>query len=176
MPVQWQLSADIFAQTLRRHGVDPGAVLDVEAAWRAFGEFLQVDFDGLDPDPDADGFIVQWGRYNWNGERLALSFTRQLAVLDDEDDPDPDDPDPDDTDRPQALWQIHLELRFADEPDLVGLDGLETQDTGFAFDPIGPERAAALAAARTEMERHPQLRAIWRATPVSSTLSFDYAC
>jgi hypothetical protein len=82
MPTPWRDSAGTFAEILRRHGVDPEAVTDVEAAWCAFGEFLQVAVDGIDTDADADGFLVQWGRYSWNDDRLSLSFTRQLAVVD----------------------------------------------------------------------------------------------
>jgi hypothetical protein len=47
---------------------------------------------------------------------------------------------------------------------------------GFAFDPAGPLRSAALAGMRAEMERYPQLRAVWRMNPVSSDLSIEPAC
>jgi hypothetical protein len=36
MPTSWRDSADSLDEILRRHGVDPEAVTDVEAAWRAF--------------------------------------------------------------------------------------------------------------------------------------------
>lgn len=159
MAISWRDSADAFAELLRRHGVDPGAVTDVEAAWRAFGEFVQVTIDGLDTDPDADGFLVQWGRYSWNDDRLSLSFTRQLAV--------------DDPDQQPEYWQVDLAMCFDDEPDLLGLDALEAQDTGHSFDPVGPQRAAALVEMRADLERHPQLRSAWRATPVTSDLSLE---
>jgi hypothetical protein len=82
MPIPCQSSADAFGQVLRRHDVDPGAVIDIEAAWRAFGEFLQVEVDGVDTHPDAEGFIVQWGRYTclasrvWQSRTLALALTQ----------------------------------------------------------------------------------------------------
>jgi len=166
--IPWRSSPEVFAQILRRHGVDSAAVTDVEAAWRAFGEFLQVEIDGVDRDPDSDGFIVQWGRYSWNEKRPSLSFTRQLAVA--------GSGDRDDPDWQLEYWQIDLQMCFDDEPDLLGLDSLNFQDTDFGFDPIGLPRTAALAEARAEMERYPQLRTLWRMTPVSSDLSFDNVC
>jgi len=47
-----------------------------ESAWRVFCAFLAVEVDGLEtaPDSDADGFIVQWGRYSWNGGLPSLQF------------------------------------------------------------------------------------------------------
>jgi hypothetical protein len=156
--IPWRSSPEAFARILRRHGVDPTAVTDVEAAWRAFGEFLQVEIDGIDttPDSDADGFIVQWGRYSWNDKRPSLSFTRQLAVAGSGDDPE--------------LWQIDLVMCFDD------LHGLDSLNTGFVFDLAGPPLSAALAEVRAEMERYPQLQAVWRMIPVSSDLSFEPAC
>jgi hypothetical protein len=67
---------------LRAHGQDPEQVTSVEAAWQAFRSFLAAPIDGLEPGPDsdADGFIVQWGRYGWNDKRPSLTFTRQMAV------------------------------------------------------------------------------------------------
>ncbi|MFC4040154.1 hypothetical protein ACFO1B_17125 [Dactylosporangium siamense] len=175
MPIPWRSSPDAFAQILRRRGVDPAAVTDVEAAWCAFGEFLDVEVDGVDPDQDGDGFIIQWGRHSWNGGRLSLSLTRQLIVHHDPDPEDDEDGYEDDYGHDE-FWQVDLTMCFDDEPDLAGLDDLEARDTGFTFDPIGPARTAALAGARADLERHPQLRAVWRATPVSSELSFDSAC
>ncbi|GAB3831508.1 hypothetical protein GCM10027610_021750 [Dactylosporangium cerinum] len=165
----------MFAQILRRHGVDPAAVTDVEAAWRAFGEFLDVEVDGVDPDQDGDGFVIQWGRNSWTDGRLSLTLTRQLIVHDDAD-PEDDEDAYEGYEGHDDFWQVELTMCFADEPDLVGLDGLEIQDTSFAFDPIGPARTAALAEARATMERHAQLRAVWRVTPVGSELTFDNVC
>jgi len=165
MGIPWRSSAEALAQIMRRHGTDPGAVGDVEAAWGAFGEFLHVEVDGIDPEPnsDADGFIVQWGRYSLNDQRPSLSFTRQLAVVDG-------------GDRQPEYWQLDLHMIFDDGPELAGIDDLDIQDTGFSFEPIGPRRAAELAAMRTGMARYPQLSAVWRATPVGSALSFECVC
>jgi hypothetical protein len=154
MPLSWRAAPEVFSEALRRHGQQPGAVTDVEAAWRAFGEFLQTGFDGLADDADADGFIVQWGRYSWNGGRISLSFTRQFTVAEG-----------------HALWQVELKLCFGDEPELLGIERLEAADTGFCFDPVGPKRIAGIIGALTEVRRYPQLRATWRATPVSSDLT-----
>jgi hypothetical protein len=167
MAISWRSSADFFAQILGRRGVAPDAVTDVEEAWGAFEEFLQVEIDGIEADTnaDADGFIVQWGCYSWNNRRPSLSFTRQLAVA--------DQGDRDDECWQPDLWQVDLELVFDDAPDLDGIDELPIHDTGFSFDPIGPQRSRELAEFRAEMERYPQLRAIWRATPAASTMSMD---
>lgn len=167
MPVAWQSSLDEFGRVLRRHGVAADAVTDIETAWQAFCEFLEVEVDGIDPSLDADGFIIQWGRYTWTDRRPSLSFTRQLAITDDS------EADPD---RDPAYWQIDLQMCFADKPELAGIDNLEVQDTGFAFDPIGPQRNTALAEARNEMERYAQLRAAWHATPTGSSLTFERVC
>jgi hypothetical protein len=172
VPIPWRSSPDVFDEILRRHGVDAAAVTDVEAAWRAFGEFLDVEVDGVEPDHDGDGFIIQWGRNSWNDGRLSLTLTRQLIV---HHDTAPED-DEDEDDGYDEFWQIDVTICFDDDPDLVGLDRLEVHDTGFAFDPIGPARTAALSEARAGMERHPQLHAIWRATPVSSGLRFHNVC
>src|SRR5688500_18043879 len=108
MPIPWRTSADALAQILRRHGVEPAAVISVESAWLAFTEFLQVEVDGIDPHPDADadGFIVQWGRYSWNDKRLSLSFTRQIAIADGRDQENPD--------WHPEYWQIDLQMCFDD--------------------------------------------------------------
>ncbi|RZU74354.1 hypothetical protein EV384_2808 [Micromonospora kangleipakensis] len=170
MHIPWRTTADVFAQILRRHGVDQDGVTDVEAAWGAFAEFLQLDIDGLDqtPDSDADGFIIQWGRRSWSDNRLILTFTRQLAIADvgDHDDPywQPE------------LWQLDLEMAFDDEADLIGLDSLDVHDTGFKFAPTGPLRAAALADTWAKAQRHAPVRAAWIATPASSGLSFECVC
>ncbi|MGC5388763.1 hypothetical protein ACPXCJ_30120 [Micromonospora chalcea] len=170
MHIPWRTSVDEFAQILRRHGVEQDSVTDVEAAWGAFAEFLQLDIDGLDltPDSDADGFIIQWGRRSWSDSRLILTFTRQLAIADVGDHDDPY--------RRPELWQLDLEMAFDDEDDLVGLDRLDVQDTGFKFAPTGPLRAAALSDTWAETQRHGPVRAAWIATPASSGLSFECVC
>ena len=82
MGVGWRDSPEVLARPLREHGQDPNQVSDVEAAWQAFCSFLACPIDGLEPGPDrdADGFVVQWGRYGWTDRRPSLSFTRQMAV------------------------------------------------------------------------------------------------
>ncbi|MEV6366354.1 hypothetical protein AB0L86_05610 [Micromonospora musae] len=170
MHIHWRTSVDVIAQILRRHGVEQDSVTDVEAAWGAFAEFLQLDIDGLDPTPDsdADGFIIQWGRRSWSDNRLILTFTRQLAIA--------DIGDHDERYWQPGLWQLDLELAFDDEADLIGLDRLDVQDTGFRFPPVGPLRAAALTDTWAETRRHAPVRAAWIATPASSTLSFECVC
>jgi hypothetical protein len=166
VPVPWQSSADVFGQILRRHGVEPDAVGDVDVAWTAFVEFLQVEVDGIvSGDGDVDGFLVQWGCWPWNGNRPSLSFTRQLAI-----------PDADDPEWQPSYWQVELQLTFRDEPDLAGLDELNESSTGFSFDPIGTARTAELAATREHYLRlYPQLQAIWRAVPIESELTLYQA-
>jgi hypothetical protein len=170
MHIPWRASLDVFAQILRRHGVEPDSAADVEAAWGAFAEFLQLDIDGIDPTPDsdADGFIVQWGRRSGSDNRLILTFTRQLAVADVGDHADP-------YWQPE-LWQLDLEMAFDDEAELIGLDSLDVHDTGFTFAPTGPLRAAALADTWAETQRHVPVRTAWIATPVTSGLSFECVC
>ncbi|MET8304735.1 hypothetical protein [Micromonospora sp. NPDC005211] len=115
MPAPWWSSAEVFTQHLAGHGIDAADVINVEAAWRAFGEFLQVEIDGVDPrrDSDADGFIVQWGCYSWDDYRPSLTFTRQLAIAGIDDrvgsctDPE--------------YWQVSLEMRFDAGPELTGI-------------------------------------------------------
>ncbi|MER7892113.1 hypothetical protein ABTX15_20065 [Micromonospora sp. NPDC094482] len=169
MPIHWRSSAEVFAQCLGSHGLDAAGVADVEAAWQAFCEFVQVEIDGVDPDPDsdADGFIVQWGRYSWHGHRPSLTFTRQPAIV------GVDDRDGRHVDR--EYWQVSLEMRFDDGPDLAGIGTLPERDTGFNFAPIGRHRHAALAEMRTGMDRHPQLQAAWRLKPAHSELTVDRA-
>jgi hypothetical protein len=115
----------------------------------------------------ADGFVVQWGRYSWNRHLPSLSFTRQLAVVEDADQTNHWQPD---------LWQLDLALVFEDEPDLMGLDTLELQDTGFSFTPVGPDRVTELAELPVAIHQYPPLLAAWNATPVETRLSFGQVC
>jgi hypothetical protein len=150
---------------LRQYGVEPDAVGDVAVAWRAFGDFLQVELDGLAPamGPDADGFIVQWGRWSWHQGRLSMALTRQLAVPDGDDEGAPDGQ--------PALWQVELTMLFADAPALTCLETGPVADTGFRFTPIGPRRAAELE----QLRGYAPVRAVWNVAPVRSALSFDRA-
>jgi hypothetical protein len=164
--IGWRDSAQEFARILRRRGLDPDAVHDVEGAWQAFCEFMQLEVDGIDPEPDsdADGFIVQWGRYSWNDGRISLSFTRQLAAVEEVDLYDEVGP---------VLWQVSLTMMFDDSPELQGVDGVPTADTGFSFEPIGPERVAALAEARVFMQSHGPLHWLWQTIPARSGVVLD---
>ncbi|WP_067567462.1 hypothetical protein [Nocardia acidivorans] len=172
MPIAWRAAAESFEQFLRKHGVGSAAVTDVEAAWRAFVEFSQTEIGGVAPaDEDGDGFIVQWGRYSWDNNRLNLTLTRQLAVVDPTERIEADDPDW------QHLWQVELTMAFADEPALLALEpDLDAHDTGFRFDPIGPLRAAALAEVRDQAQRQALVEAMLTATPVHSELTFECVC
>lgn len=162
----WQSSLELFDRLLRRQGVDPGAVADVAAAWVAFEQFLETPMDGIASagDCDADGFIVQWGRWSWNSNRPGLCFTRQLAIPDEGFDSRP------------SYWQVELAIVFPDGPSLLGLDQLNESDTGFNFQPIGPARGVELAAIHDHyLGRYPQLRALFDATPDRSALSLTQA-
>lgn len=77
MVIDWGSGPAVLAGMLRRHGQDPEAVQDVEAAWQAFAEFMTLGIDSADgsDDADADGFIIQWNR-------RTLTFTRQLIIDD----------------------------------------------------------------------------------------------
>ena len=170
MGVEWRDSPDVLARLLREHEQDPGRVDNVEAAWRAFRSFLGTVIDGLEigPDCDADGFIVQWGRYGWNDRRPSLTFTRQLAV---------------DVKAPQTgpgwhqpeYWQVNLELVFDEVPAPADLDQLEMRDTGFDFSPPGPEQEHAFRKVESAVQQHPALQALWASTPVRSNLTFNEA-
>ncbi len=170
MPTAWRTASEAFEQILRKHGVEPAAATDVEAAWCAFVDFAQTEIVGIAPaGEDGDGFIVQWGRRSWGDNRLHLTLTRQLAVVDIGDRTNPD--------WQPELWQLELAIAFDDEPALIALElGLGDADTGFRFDPIGPLRAAALAQVRTQVQRQALGRALWTVTPVNSELTFECVC
>ncbi|WP_217239368.1 hypothetical protein [Streptomyces sp. AC555_RSS877] len=158
----------MFAQILGQRGVESDGIRDVEATWDAFGEFLQVEIEGIaGPENDGDGFIVQWGRWDWNDDQPALSFGRQLAVteVDEHDDPH----------WQPEYWQVELQLIFGEDPAWADLDSLGHQDTGFDFDEIGPPRTAALGRIRRFVESYPQLAALWRAKPIRSELTLERA-
>jgi hypothetical protein len=160
----------VLARLLREHGQDPDRVISVEAAWQAFRSFLATPIDGLEPGPgsDADGFIVQWGRYGWNDRRPSLMFTRQMAVDVRATRTDSDWYQPE-------YWQMNLELVFDDVSALADLDQLQVQDTGFAFSPPGPEQEHALREVEGVIQQYPTLQALWASTPVRSRLYLDNA-
>ncbi|MDR7327342.1 MULTISPECIES: hypothetical protein [Catenuloplanes] len=160
----WRETPAELAGRLRWHGVDPGRVHDVPAAWKGFRAFLAVAVDGLEPGADADGFIVQWGRHDWHDDLPGLNFTRQLAV----------DVRGDGGCQPE-YWHVRLDMVFADAPALADLDRLPVQDTGFDLSPCGPGRERALAEAEWEVRHYPVLRALWRSAPVRSAVTLERA-
>src|SRR6476661_4955882 len=117
MGTGWRDSPEVLTRLLREHGQDPSHVTSVEASWQAFRSFLASPVDGLEPDPqrDADGFIVQWGRYVWDDMRPSLTFTRQMAVNVKATWTESDWYQPE-------YWQVTLELIFDDAPALAGID------------------------------------------------------
>ena len=166
MLIPWQSSAETFARILRRRGVEPDSVRDVEVAWGAFCEFLQVGVDGIEgPEDDGDGFIVQWGRWDWNGGRPAMSFGRQLAVSVGH--------GPDEAAWEPEYWQVELRLVFAEGPGWADLDSLGRQDTGFRFGGMGMGRAVVLGEMRGPLQSYPQLGALWQAGPLRSDLALE---
>ncbi|MFF2132247.1 hypothetical protein ACFVW1_44260 [Streptomyces olivochromogenes] len=99
---------DVFARILRQRAVEPESVRDVDAAWDAFGEFLQVEVEGIERlENDGDGFIVEWGRWGWNDDQPSMSFGRLLAVngADHRDAPD----------RQPEYWKVELQLVFGED-------------------------------------------------------------
>ncbi len=170
MGIAWRESPEELVGLLRHHGLTPDRVNNVGTAWKAFRDFLAQPVDGLEPGPnsDADGFTIQWGRYSWHNRLPSLSFTRQFAV--------------DvrgrwkETDWYQPeIWQVSLDLVFADAPALADLGRLNVQDSGFDFSPLGPERDHAIGEAESEVQHHPMLRALWARTPVHSAVMLDRA-
>lgn len=170
MGIWWRDSPQELAGLLRRHGLTPDQVTSVETAWKAFGQFLARPVDGLEsePDSDADGFIVQWGRNSWNDGLPSLSFTRQFAVDVRETWTEPDWYQPE-------YWQVSLDMVFPDMPALADLDRLNVQDTGFDFSAPGPERDHAIGAAEREIQSYPTLQALWTSTPLRSAIALDRA-
>lgn len=170
MGTGWRDSPEVLARLLREHGQDPSQVTSVEAAWQAFRSFLASPVDGLEPDPqrDADGFIVQWGRYVWDDVRPSLTFTRQMAVNVRATWTESDWYQPE-------YWQVNLELIFDDAPALADIDQLEVTSTGFDFSPPGPEQDRAFREVGWEIRQYPTLQALWVSTPVHSSLSLENA-
>lgn len=168
MPIPWRSSVDVFARILRQHAVEPESVRDVDAAWDAFGEFLQVEVEGIERlENDGDGFIVEWGRWGWNDDQPSMSFGRLLAVTGAD--------DRDTSERQPEYWKVELQLVFGEDPAWAALDSLGHQDTGFDYDEIGMPRTVALGEMRRFIESYPQLAAMWRAEPIRSNLTLEQA-
>ncbi|MET8325228.1 hypothetical protein [Streptomyces sp. NPDC005181] len=164
MPIPWRSSAEVFAQILRQRGVEPAAVRDVNAAWDAFAEFLQIEIAGIEPpENDGDGFIAEWGKWDWNDDQPALSFGRLFAVNDvgERDDPH----------WQPEYWKVELQLLFCEDPAWADLDSMGHQDTGFDY----VSRTAALGEMRRFIESYPQLASMWRAEPARSNLTLERA-
>ncbi|MFI8184043.1 hypothetical protein ACIF70_26485 [Actinacidiphila glaucinigra] len=165
MPIPRRSAAEALSRTLRRHGAAPDAVSDVGAAWEAFAEFLAVEVEGVE-EADGDGFIAEWGRWDWNDDLPALSFGRLLAVR---------DTGGDAAHRQPEYWKVELQLCFAEDPAWAELHDLGLPDTGFDHHAIGAPRTAALAETLRLIQSCPQLAAMWRATPVRSAVTLERA-
>jgi hypothetical protein len=166
MGVGWRDSREVLAGLLHEQSQDPDRLTDVEATWRVFRSFLALPIDGLEPDPgsDADGFIVQWGRYSWNDRRPSLSFTRQMAVDVRATWMEPDWYQPE-------VWHLELKLVFEDSPALVDLGQLGVRNTGFNFSPPGPEQDRVFGRIGRQIQQYPALQALWASTPMHSSLN-----
>ncbi|MCX5255663.1 hypothetical protein OOK27_16205 [Streptomyces canus] len=168
MPIPWRSSAEAFARILQQRGIAPDGVRDVGAAWDAFGEFCQVEVDGIGrAENDGDGFIAEWGKWDWNDGLPSLSFGRLLAVTGADGREDPE--------WQPEYWKVELQLIFPEDPAWADLDSLGRQNTGYNFDVIGVSRAAALVKLRRFIESCPQPAAMCRATPTRSELTFERA-
>ncbi len=166
MGAVWRDSRELLARLLRDCGQDPDRVTSVEASWQAFRSFLATPVDGLEPDPnsDADGFIVQWGRCSWNDRHPSLTFTRQMAVDVRATWTESDWYQP-------AYWHVDLELVFDDLPAIADVDQLEVHDSGFYLSPPGPEQDHAFREVEWEIQQYPTLQALWTSTPTRSNLN-----
>jgi hypothetical protein len=160
----------MLARLLREHGQDPSHVTSVEAAWQAFRSFLASPVDGLETGPgsDADGFVLQWGRYGATEMRPSLTFTRHLAVDVRATWMESDWYQPE-------YWQVNLELAFDDTPSLADIDQLEVAEKGLDFSAPGPEQDRAFRDVEWEIQQYPTLQALWASTPVHSTLNLESA-
>ncbi|MEU9234491.1 hypothetical protein [Streptomyces subrutilus] len=73
-------------------------------------------------------------------------------------------------------WNVELELFFADAPAWADLGDMAWTDSmGFDFDPIGPERSAALVQIAAFIESLPQVSAMWGSIPVGGALGLERA-
>ncbi|MFK0017425.1 hypothetical protein [Streptomyces sp. NPDC091027] len=170
MSIHWCSSAAAFEQILGRHGVAAGACT-MEAAWAAFEEFVQLPVEGIEgPENDGDGFIVEWGVWDWSENRPALSLGRLLAVNDADDVDGRQDP----YWQPQ-YWKVEFLACFAEAPALVHPRISEGGDSGFDHAAIGEPRAGALEATRRFIVQDPLLSEIWESVPVDIAVTLDRA-
>jgi hypothetical protein len=168
--ISWRDSAGVLRDMLQAQGLDPERVADPAAAWRVFCAFLTVDVDGLETEPDgeADGFSVSWGRYGWNDRLPSLSFGRHLAV----------DVSATWTEPgwcPPEHWHVNLDMVFPDHPALADLGELNTQDSGVYFERPGPTMDGTLREVLWEVEQYPTLQALWASTPLRSAVALEPA-
>ncbi|MFB8077132.1 hypothetical protein [Streptomyces sp. NPDC056013] len=167
MSISWRSSAAAFEQILSCHGVAAGTCT-MEAVWAAFEECVQVPVEGIEaPEDDGDGFIVEWGVWDWTGNRPALSLGRLLAVNEGGDRQDP-------YWQPQ-YWKVEFQACFAEDPAWADLHIIGGGDSGFDHAAIGEPRADALAATHRFIEQDPLLSAMWRSAPVDIEVTLDRA-
>ncbi|MFE6815392.1 hypothetical protein [Streptomyces sp. NPDC057677] len=167
MPNSWLSSAAAFEQILSRHDAAAGTCT-MEPVWAAFEEFVQVPVEGIEgPEDDGDGFIVEWGVWDWTGNRPALSLGRLLAVKEGGDRQDP-------YWQPE-YWKVEVQACFAEDPAWADLHITGGGDSGFDHAAIGELRADALAATHRFIEQDPLLSAMWRSAPVDIEVTLDRA-
>ncbi|MFF4898097.1 hypothetical protein [Streptomyces sp. NPDC001068] len=107
---------------------------------------------------EGDAFIVEWGVWDWTGNRPAVSLGRLLAVNEIGDRQDP-------YWQPQ-YWKVELQACFAEDPAWADLHISGGGDSGFDHAAIGEPRADALAETRRFIDQEPILNAMWRSTPI----------
>ncbi|MFJ4717542.1 hypothetical protein [Streptomyces luteogriseus] len=140
----------------------------MEAAWAAFEEFVQVPVEGIEgPEDDGDGFIVEWGVWDWTGNRPALSLGRLLAVNEDGDRQDQ-------YWQPQ-YWKVEFQACFAEDPAWADLHISGGGDSGFDHAAIGQPRANALAETRRFIDQVLSLSAMLRSAPIDIKVTLDRA-
>ncbi|GAB4052428.1 hypothetical protein [Catellatospora paridis] len=167
MLVLWPDAAEVLRDMLRDQGSDPHCVESPEAAWRVFWAFLAIDIDGLEPKQAGleDGFEVSWGRPSWSDGLPSLSFCRHLSV-------DASAAWPAPTGYAPERWKLSLDMVFRDQAAFADVGELNTQGSGVYHGRRGPAMADALREVLWEVEHLPTLQALWRSTPLWSTVSF----
>ncbi|MEU6366420.1 hypothetical protein ABZ876_11835 [Streptomyces sp. NPDC046931] len=121
----------------------------------------------MGPEDDGDGFIVEWGVWDWTGNRPALSLGRLLAVNEDDDRQDP-------YWQPQ-YWKVGFQACFTDNPAWADLHISGGGNSGFDRAAIGKPRADALAAIRRYIDQDPLLSVMWQSVPTDIEVTLDRA-
>ncbi|WP_203736393.1 hypothetical protein [Catellatospora chokoriensis] len=167
MLVLWPDAAEVLRDMIRDQGSDPNRVESPELAWRVFWAFLAIDIDGLEPNQAGleDGFEVSWGRPRWSDGLPNLSFCRHLTVDASATWPAPTGYAPD-------HWKLSLDMVFRNRAAFADVGKLNTQGSGVYHGRTGPGMADALREVLWEVEHLPTLQALWRSTPLWSTVSF----